>query len=508
MRLKSIVLLTMMVAACGGGQAPSNQNATQSSAGASDSAPAAVSQVADPDTPEGRLLARPWIGDLDGMLERRYLRILVIPDKMNFFFDGSQMRGATYDAMKEFERFVNTKFRKRQTPIALVFVPMRRNEIVHALVEGKGDIAAGNLGISDARREMVDFSVPARDHVKLIPVGGPDAPAINSLEDLAGKTVYIPKASAIAEVVEKLNDKFRTAGRAPIVIEAADENLEPSDILEMVNAGIVPLTLADSLAAEFWAKVFNQLHPYSDVVLTESGATGWAIRKGSPKLKAAVDEFVKTHGEGTVFGNTLLRTYLGNTKWVRNATAGRERQKFEEMVRLFRKYGDQADLPYLLVTAQAYQESGLDQSARSPVGAVGVMQIKPSTAAGKPIEVRNVEKLENNIKAGTKYLRFLVDQYYADEPMDRVTKGLFAIASYNAGPARIRQLRKKAEAQGLDPNRWFNNVELVAAREIGRETVQYVANIYKYYLAYKMLTEQEARKTGAVGTKRTPKGAK
>jgi membrane-bound lytic murein transglycosylase MltF len=504
-RLKSIVLLTMMFAACGG-PAPSNQNATQSSA--SDSAPAAVSQVADPDTPEGRLLARPWSGDLDGMIGRRYLRILVIPDKMNFFFDGSQMRGATYDAMTEFEKVVNSKFGKRQTPIAFVFVPTRRSEIVHALVEGRGDIAAGNLGISDARKEMIDFSVPVRDHVKLIPVGGPDAPPINSLEDLAGKTVYIPKATAISEVVEKLNEKFRAAGRAPIVIEAADENLEPSDILEMVNAGIVPLTLSDSLAAEFWAKVFKDLHPYSDVVLTETAATGWAIRKGSPKLKAAVDEFVKTHGEGTVFGNTVLRTYLGNTKWVRNATAGRERQKFEQMVRLFRKYGDQADLPYLLVTAQAYQESGLDQSARSPVGAVGVMQIKPSTAAGKPIEVKDVEKLENNIKAGTKYLRFLVDQYYADEPMDRVTKGVFAIASYNAGPARIRQLRKKAEAQGLDPNRWFNNVELVAAREIGRETVQYVANIYKYYLAYKMLIEREARKAGAVGTTRTPKNAK
>ena len=196
----------------------------------------------------------------------------------------------------------------------------------------------------------------------------------------------------------------------------------------------------------------------------------------------------------------MLQKYLGSTKWVKNAIAEGEVKKFREMVALFRKYGDQYDLPYLLVAAQAYQESTLDQNARSQAGAVGVMQIKPATAAGKPIEVRNVEKLENNIQAGTKYLRFLADLYYQNEPMDQIDKGLFAIASYNAGPARIRQLQRKAEDQGLDPNRWFNHVEIVAAKDIGRETVQYVANIYKYYLAYMMVTEHNAGRADAIKT--------
>ena len=124
------------------------------------------------------------------------------------------------------------------------------------------------------------------------------------------------------------------------------------------------------------------------------------------------------------------------------------------------------------------------------------MQIKPSTAAGAPILINGVEaSADRNIEAGVKYLRFMVDRYYKDAPMTRVNKGLFAIASYNAGPARIAGLRRKAEAQGLDPNVWFGNVEVVAAREIGRETVQYVSNIYKYYVAYTLLQQQmEARK--------------
>jgi len=454
--------------------------------------------VPEPDTPEGLALAKPWTGDLDGLVERRYIRVLVIPDKMNFFFDGSQMKGVTYDAMREFEAFLNKKFKRATSPIALVFVPVRRDEILKALVDGRGDIAAAGLGMSAERAALVDFSDPVRDHIKVIPVGGPDSPPMQSLDDLAGRTVYVPASSVLPGIIATLNQKFRAEGRPAVVVQAADENLEPTDILEMVNAGLVPLTVSDSLTAEFWARVFDDLHPYAALPLTDSGAMGWALRKDSPQLKALVNEFIAGHREGTAFGNTILRKYLGSTKWAKNAIAEKELHKFTDMVGLFRKYGTQSDLPYLLVAAQAYQESGLDQDARSPVGAVGVMQIKPSTAAGKPIEVKDVDQLENNIKAGTKYLRFLIDQYYADEPMDRVTKGLFAVASYNAGPARVRQLRRKAQAQGLDPNRWFNNVELVAAKEIGRETVQYVANIYKYYLAYKMITESTAARSAAV----------
>src|SRR5262249_3784985 len=150
-------------------------------------------------------------------------------------------------------------------------------------------------------------------------------------------------------------------------------------------------------------------------------------------------------------------------------------------------------MPWMLVAAQAYQESGIDQSKRNPSGAVGVMQIKPETAADDPILINGVDtSAERNIEAGVKYLRFIVDQYYADEPMDRLDKGLFPVASYNAGPARIARLRKKAAEMGLDPNKWFGNVEVVAADEIGRETVQYVSNIYKYYVTYSMFREGEA----------------
>ena len=455
----------------------------------------------DPTSTEARFLAQSWAGDLDGMVQRRYIRVLVVPDKMHLFFDGSRARGATHDAMREFESFLNQKLNTAKAPVGVILMPTRRDEILRALVEGRGDIAAGNLGISAEREAIVDFSDPVRDRIKVIPVGGPHAAPLASVDDLAGKTLYIPASSTMLTLVANLNRRFRSEGRLEIVVNPADENLDTADIYEMVNAGLVPLTLGDSLTADFWSKVFGDLHPYADLPLLDAGATGWAFRKHSPQLSAVVNEFIAGHREGTAFGNTVLRKYLSNTNWVKHATGEEEVARFKAMTDLFRKYGDEVDLPYLLVAAQAFQESGLDQNRRSPVGAVGVLQIKPSTAAGKPIEVHGVDQLENNIKAGTRYLRFLTDQYYKDEPMDRITRGLFAIASYNAGPARIRQLRQKAEAQGLDPNRWFNNVELVAAKEIGRETVQYVSNIYKYYLAYTMVTESAAKAESAKTTR-------
>ncbi|HEX7778236.1 MAG TPA: transglycosylase SLT domain-containing protein, partial [Vicinamibacterales bacterium] len=117
--------------------------------------------------------------------------------------------------------------------------------------------------------------------------------------------------------------------------------------------------------------------------------------------------------------------------------------------------------------------------------AIGVMQVMPAT--GKELNVGDIKVLEPNIHAGVKYMRGMVDRYFAKEPMDDVNRLLFAFAAYNAGPGRVRQLRKEAAEDGLDPNVWFNNVERIASARIGRETVTYVSNIYKYYVTYLLI---------------------
>ncbi len=166
-------------------------------------------------------------------------------------------------------------------------------------------------------------------------------------------------------------------------------------------------------------------------------------------------------------------------------------KKFQAVVEMFQKYAGKYNVDFLLMMAQGYQESRLDQKVKSKVGAVGVMQVMPTT--GKELAVGDISQLEPNIHAGVKYMRFMIDRYYKDEPMTPLNKGLFTFASYNAGPARIRQLRQEAAKRGLDPNVWFNNVEIIASERIGAETVTYVSNIYKYYVAYKLVVEDMER---------------
>jgi len=257
----------------------------------------------------------------------------------------------------------------------------------------------------------------------------------------------------------------------------------------MLNAGLVPIVITKAYLPTLWGKIYTNIRPNLDVVLDASGQIAWAMRKNSPKLKEATDQFLETHKQGTAFGNVVIGRYAHNDKMLKNAIAPDELKKFQETVSMFQKYGSQYNLDYLLMMAEGFQESTLNQEAKSGVGAVGIMQLMPAT--GEQMKVGDIHQEEANIHAGVKYIRFMVDKYFANEPMDDTNKLLFAFAAYNAGPGRIHSLREEAGKKGLDPNVWFGNVEFVAAARIGMETVTYVANIYKYYVAYKLVAEQE-----------------
>jgi membrane-bound lytic murein transglycosylase MltF len=347
--------------------------------------------------------------------------------------------------------------------------------------------------VTPARQQLVDFTNPTRKDVSEVVVTGPGAPPITSVADLSGQEVFVRRPSSYYESLLALNERLRAAGKPPVALVAAPENLEDEDLLEMVNAGLVKITVVDSYLAEFWKKIFTDLIVHDTVAVRTGGSLAVAIRKNSPQLAAGLNAIIDKYGLGTAFGNTMEKRYLQSTGFVRDATSETERRKFLELVELFKRYGAQYELDYLLMAAQGYQESRLDQRVKSPVGAIGVMQVMPAT--GQELQVGDIRELDHNIHAGVKYIRFIIDEYYKDEPMSQLDKALFAFASYNAGPGRIRQLRREAEKRGLDPNVWFGNVEQIVSERIGRETVTYVSNIYKYYVAYRLITEERARRT-------------
>ncbi len=459
--------------------------------------PTGLGSAGMPDNDSLARVVKPWHGDLDGMVDRRYIRVLTVNSPVLFFVDRGQQRGAAYEMARRFENHVNKALEKRHVRIHLVMLPVGRDELIPRLLRGEGDLAIALLTMTPERTAAVDFSIPVLRNVSEVLVTGPASRPVGRLEDLAGREVYLRSSSSYAEHLTALNRRFADRGLPPVKMVPADELLGAEDVLEMVHAGLVPATFVDSPLAGLYSQIFDDLQIHEDIVLNTGGEIGWAFRKNSPQLEAMVNEFLRTHRQGTLVGNVLLQRYLDDTRWVENMRNEEGRERYRAMAGLFRKYAERYDLDPLLLVAQGYQESRLDQSQRSKAGAVGVMQMLPSTARDRNVGISDITNLENNIHAGAKYLRWMMDRYYDDPGMTRLQQELFALASYNAGPAKIARLRKQAESQGLDPDLWFDNVEIVAAREIGRETVQYVANIYKYYLAYLAMEAQEKSRNDA-----------
>lgn len=440
---------------------------------------------------------KPWTGDLDGMVKRRVIRALIAPSRTSYWLNGARQMGAEYELLKAFEEEINGRYKTQGKHIRIVvaFIPTARDRLIQGLLEGHGDMAAGILTVTPERLEQVDFGEPFFHGVREIAVTGPATPALASVDDLSGKEVFVRKSSSYWTHLERLNERFAQEHKPPVSLKAAPEDLQDDDLLEMVNAGLVGIVVVDRYQALMWARVFKKLKPLEQVVINQGGDIAWMIRKESPKLRAEIAAFAKRYGQKSDFGKALVKKYAGNTRFVKPATSTPEIKKFESTVEIFRKYGVRYDMDYLLMVAQGYQESLLDQNARSDVGAIGVMQLMPAT--GKEMNTGDITKVEPNIHAGVKYISLMRDEFFGNEPMDARNKTLFSFAAYNAGPGRVQKLRKEAQQRGLDPNVWFNNVEIIAGRRIGAETVTYVSNIYKYYIAYKLVEEQRAKREKA-----------
>ena len=435
-------------------------------------------------------LSEKRLGDFNEMAAANQIRVLVPYSKTFYFLDGVDQRGLTYELLKEFEKFVNRKLQRKTIQVHVILIPTKRDLLFTHLVEGRGDIAAGNLTITPQRLKQSDFAAPLLTGIDEIIVTGPKSPQVKTVDDLAGKEIYVRASSSYYDSLNLLNARFKKAGQKLMKIKLADEYLEDEDLLEMMNAGLIPMIVIDSHKGQFWSQIFKKLTLHSDIKIRTDGRIAWAIRKNSPELQSVIDEFVKSHRKGTLTGNILFQRYLQNTKWVHNSLNQKEFQRFNKTLDLFKKYSARYEFDWLMVAALAYQESRIDQSMRSPAGAVGVMQILPSTAADPNVNISNIEEIENNIHAGVKYLRFIRNRYFDKEPMDSLNKMLFTFASYNAGAGKVARLRKQAQQKGLNANVWFRNVEIIAAEKVGRETVQYVSNIYKYYIAYRLIMDK------------------
>jgi len=460
-------------------------------------APAAVSDEAEGAESAADVLLEhanePWKGDLDGILERGFLRVATANSPLSFVRDGINVTGLAVELARELEAFLDKTYPKKGRRMSVVLMPLARDAILPAVLKGRADFAFANITITPERSESLVFTQPTWKNVRELVVSGPAASGIKSLDDLAATGLHLRPSSSYYEHVSALNEARDAAGKPVIPIESMDEYLEDYDLLEMVQAGILPAIIVDSHKAAIWDQVFDDITVHEDLAVNEGGEIAWAVRPDSPELLSTLNGFVDTVRKGSLLGNILIKRYVGNRKWIENVRSEDALGRYEETVDLIKNYAGQYEFDWLMIVAQGFQESKLDQSKRSGAGAIGIMQVMPATANDPVVAIPDIENAESNVHAGVKYLRYLRKSYFEDPevaPLDRV---LFSFAAYNAGPGNMRKARKRASKMGLDPNRWFDNVEIAAARVISREPVIYVRNIYKYYVSYKLL--EKARDT-------------
>ena len=441
------------------------------------------------DNPQDEVLEhanQPWHGDLDGMTERGFLRILTVHNPLFFSFDGAQKTGMVAELARLFEDHLAEEIGRVRSPTVVV-IPVARDELIPGLVEGRGDLVMGNLTITPERQKLVDFGPPVHPDVDELVITGPAAKEVPSLDDLVQTGLYVRRSSSYFEHLQTLNAAREAQGKPPIPITEGDENLEDYDLLDMVNAGILGAIVVDSHKADFWEQVFDKIEVHRDIPVHSGNRIAWAIRKDSPRLMQSITAFSETVKKGSLLGNILRQRYLGEADWLENALSGEDRKRYEETVEIIKRYADRYEFDWLIIAAQAYQESRFDQSKRSPAGAIGVMQLLPSTAADDAVGIPDISQLENNIHAGVKYLHWLRETYFSDPAIAPIDQSLFSFAAYNAGPGNMQRARKRARRLGFDPNRWFGNVEIGMYRAVSGEPASYVRNIYKYYVTYQGL---------------------
>jgi membrane-bound lytic murein transglycosylase MltF len=432
-----------------------------------------------------------WTGEFEAMLKRRMIRVLIPYSRTLYFNDKGHERGLAAELVRDFERWLNKKYKAqlKKRPVTVYLVHTPRDKLLPDLVAGLGDIAVGNLTETEERLKTVDFVAP-RDRKPMfeVVVTGPKSPALASLDDLAGKTVHVRESSSYYGSLKKLNEHFKKEGKKPVKLVLVSDSLEDEDMMEMLNAGLLELIVVDDWKAKMWAQVLPKIKVRADLAVSGGGYAGWAIRKKSPQLTAALNDFYRNFIKKQAVYDYRLSQYMKRIKQIKDNTETAEWKRFEQTIDLFEKYGKQYDFDPLLLAAQGYQESQLNQNAKSHVGAVGIMQIMPAT--GRELGVGDIRKEEPNIHGGAKYMDTLMTKYFQDAKFDEGNRALFAFASYNAGPGNVAKMRKEAEKRGLDPNKWFHNVEVVMAEKIGMEPTTYVRNIYKYYVSYRL--QQEA----------------
>ena len=421
------------------------------------------------------------------MIGRGEIRLAVPYDRTIYVNDKGTPRGLAVEVSKGLSRWINTKYstQLKGKSISIKLVPTIAPDLLNSLSSGRADIAIGDIGLYEPIPNSHKFIANHAHRVQQeILVTGPSSPPLQKIADLSGQTVYGSRNTNFQKTLSELNKELKRDGKSPVNLASPLGDLDDEDLLEMLNSGLISYVIVGDWKFKLWQSIYKNLTMHEDLSVQDSGWVGWVVRSTNPDLNDDLkgfyesDDFEKSL---TAFRQADYKQHLKGLKdpidknlWIR----------FESMRPLFNRFGAQYKLNPLVIASLGFQETLLNQSAVSAVGAIGVMQLMPST--GVSLGVGDIHLLEPNIHAGADYMNQLINKYFQDVEFEGINRSLFAVASYNIGPNNVAKARDRAKELGFDPNRWFGNVEFIATEHMGYEPMIYVRNVYKYYISYSL----------------------
>ncbi|MFZ3182637.1 MAG: lytic transglycosylase F [Pseudomonadales bacterium RIFCSPLOWO2_12_59_9] len=434
--------------------------------------------------------------DLAEIRSSGVLRVLINQSRNSSAEVKGQALGTEQQRLRAFEQYLN---RDNSRKLSIKLIPKAKNQLLPALLRGEGDLVVPGELLNPGQEQAVSASRALHAQVPVVLVSAKGARRYLRLQQLAGRSLTLAQGSAAEEAIRQVNQQLAARHLAPILIEWADPSLAVEDVLEMVQAGLYPLTAVELPIAERWAKVMPKLRIDRHLQLDNRGDMHWYLSRQAPMLGATLERFLQSYvspaDQDAAFLRVNRRAYR-----VHNPLARADRQKLEKLRPLLQRHALQNDFDWLSLAALAYKESSFNPRARGGNAPSGLMQITASAA--QSVGVSNSKSLEGNVQAAAKYMGMLRRRFFASPQIAESERLAFVLAAYNMGPERVQGLRAEARRRGLNPNQWFFQVERVAMEQVGMGVVGYVSSVNKYQLAFARERESlERPKTPAKAAK-------
>lgn len=428
-----------------------------------------------------------WTGSYSEMLQRGQIRVAVPYDRTIYVNDKGVQRGLAVEVSKGLAKWINAKYagQLKGKSLSIKLIPVIASDLLNSLTTGKADIAIGDIGLYEPIPNSQNFIVNHAQKVRQeVLVTGPSSLPLKNIGDLSGQTVYGSRNTNFQKTLSELNKELKRDGKQPVNLASPLGDLDDEDLLEMLNAGLISYVIVGDWKFQLWQSIYKNITMHADLSVQDSGWVGWVVRSNNRDFNDDLKNFYDSDDFTKSLTAFRQDDYKQHLKGLKDPMDKPLWERFESMRPLFSRFGAEYKLNPLFIASLGFQETLLNQSAVSSVGAIGVMQLMPAT--GMSLGVGDIHLLEPNIHAGADYMNQLINKYFPDAKFEGINRSLFAVASYNIGPNNVAKARDRAGELGFDPNRWFGNVEFIATEHMGYEPMIYVRNVYKYFISYSL----------------------